>query len=267
MCLLGAYRSAPAVLTVLNRADLQRNKSGGTSLSDTLLILGWAEDHVRLFQALSAIVAILIGVGGIMFGWFLRHHKAKREWKNYLRLENDQQIVFESHVLSEMPDGMIRLEVDPWGPKHSLSYIFNDLTLEREVSKIAKKRDGLMFIPKPGQFLMMSSLRDAITGNDWTANPAALKGRAVEEDQIIFAPVSWPGTREAHLARVVIIDPDWMERLCDPAVVIRITAVDTYYQYRAQWLHYIALAWIEEQQKKREDATIWQVPIRSAKIH
>ncbi len=36
-------------------------------------------------------------------------------------------------------------------------------------------------IPKPGQLLMMASLRDAITGNDWTANPAALKGRAVEE--------------------------------------------------------------------------------------
>jgi hypothetical protein len=235
-------------------------------VSDALLtVFAFAEEHVRLFQALSAIVAVLIGLGGFLLGWFLRHFKAKRERKNYLRLENDQQIVFEGHVLTEMPDGTIRLEVDPWGPKHSLSYVFNDLMLEREVRTVAKKRDGLMLIPKPGQFLMMTSLRDAIIGNDWTANPAALKGRPVEEDQIIVAPVSWPGTREAHLVRVIIIDPDWMQRLRDPAAVSKIVAADTYYQYRAQWLHDIALAWVEERQKKREEATIWQVPIRSAK--
>ncbi len=235
-------------------------------MNDTLLtVFAWAEEHVRLFQAISAVVAVLIGVGGFLLGWFLGHFRAKRERKNYLRLENDQQIVFEGHVLTEMPDATIRLEVDPWGPKHSLSYVFNDSMLEREVRTVAKKRDGLMLVPKPGQFLMMSSLRDAIIGNDWMANPAALKGRPVEEDQIIFAPVSWPGTREAHLVRVIIIDPDWMERLRDPAVICQIVAADTYYQYRAQWLHDIALVWAEERQKNREEATIWQVPIRSAK--
>ncbi|MGO9683704.1 MAG: hypothetical protein ACLPTZ_14170 [Beijerinckiaceae bacterium] len=235
-------------------------------MNDTLLMMfAWAEEHVRLFQAMSAIVAVLIGVGGFAFGWFLRHFRAKRERKSYLKLENDQQIEFEGHVLTGMPDGTIRLEVDPWGPKHTLSYVFNDPMLEQEVRRVAKKRDGLMLIPKPGQFLMMTSLRDAIVGNDWTANPAALKGRPVEEEQIIFAPVSWPGLREAHLVRVIIIDPDWMERLRDPAVISRIVAADTYYQHRAQWLHDIALAWAEERQKQREEATIWQVPIRSAK--
>jgi hypothetical protein len=34
---------------------------------------------------------------------------------------------------------------------------------------------------------MMAAFRDALTGNDWTANLASLKGRAVEEDQIIRA--------------------------------------------------------------------------------
>jgi hypothetical protein len=230
-----------------------------------MYIFAWAEEHVRLFQAFSAVVAILIGGGGFILGWFFRQIKGRRDRENYLRLMNDQQVVFEGHVLTEMPDGTIQLDIDPWGSKHSLSYIFNDQMLEREVRKIAKKRGGLMLIPKPGQFLMMTSLRDTIVGNDWTANPAALKGRTVQEDEIIFAPVSWQGTRESYLVRVVIIDPDWMERLCDSAVVDRIKAVDSYYQYRVQWLHDIARAWAGERHKKREDATVWQVPIRSAK--
>ena len=125
---------------------------------------------------------------------------------------------------------------------------------------------GLVLIPKPGQLLMMASLRDAITGNDWTANPAALKGRAVEEDQVIIAPVSWPGMRETFLLRVVIFDADWVERLGDPAIVARIVAVDPSYQYRAQWLHEIALAWPRESQKTKDEATIWLVSIRSARL-
>ena len=233
--------------------------------NNLLTMFAWAEDHVRLFQAFSAIVAILIGGGGFVLGWSFRQLKAKRERESYLRLENDQQIVFEAHVLSEMADGTIRLAVDPWGPKHSLSYVFNDLMLEREVRKIAKKRAGLMLIPQPGQFLMMSSLRDAVAGNDWTANPAALKNRPTVEDQIIFAPVSWPGMQEAHLVRVIVIDPDWMERLRDPVTLGRVAAADAHYQYRVRWIADIAHAWVKEQHKNREEATIWQVPIRSAK--
>ena len=133
------------------------------------------------------------------------------------------------------------------------------------MEKVAKRRDGLVLIPKPGQLLMMASLRDAITGNDWTANPAALKGRAVEEDHVLVAPVSWPGMRETFLLRVVIFDADWVERLGDPAIVARIVAVDPSYQYRAQWLHEIALAWPRESQKTKDDATIWLVSIRSAR--
>jgi hypothetical protein len=235
-------------------------------VNDTLLsVFAWAEDHVRLFQAASATVAILIGGGGFLAGWFFRHAKANRERKNYIGLLNEQQIVFEGHVLSEMQDGTILLEIDPWGPKHSLSYVFNDPVLENEVRKVAKKREGLVLIPKPGHFLMMTSLRDATVGNDWTANPAALKGRAVEQDQIVIAPVSWPGMRESLMIRVVIVCPDWLERLADPAILDRIKAADSFYQYRVQWLHDIACAWPQERKKPREEAAIWQVPIRSAR--
>jgi hypothetical protein len=235
-------------------------------VNETLLtVFGWAEDHVRLFQAASATVAIVIGGGGFLAGWCFRQLQANQERKNYLGLINDQQIAFEAHVLAQMPDGTIRLDVDPWGPKQSLNYVLNDRVLEREVRKVAKKREGLIFIPKPGQFLMMTSLRDAIIGNDWTANPAALKGHRVDEDLIIFAPVSWPGMRESLLIRVIIIDPAWLGRLADPAVLGRIKAADSFYQYRARWLHAIACAWPQEQQKSREDAAIWQVSIRWAR--
>ncbi|MFZ2108214.1 MAG: hypothetical protein WAV18_23020, partial [Roseiarcus sp.] len=100
---------------------------------------------------------------------------------------------------------------------------------------------------------------------DWTANLASLKGRAVDEDQIIFAPISWPGMRESFLLRIVVFDADWVERLSDAAVIDRIVAVDPSLQYRARWLHDIALAWPQERQKKMEHAAIWQVPIRSAR--
>ena len=238
----------------------------GRAVNETLsAISAWAEDHVRLFQVASALVAIAIGGGGFVLGWLLRHRKSLRDRQNYRSLVLDQQIVFEAHILRETTDGSIRLEVDQWGPKHPVAVFFHDPVLEQEVRKVASKRDGFVFIQQPGQLLMMASFRDAITGNDWTANPAALKGRAVEEDQIVFAPISWPGTRETYLLRVVIFDADWLERLVDAAIFARIVAVDPAYQYRAKWLHEIALAWPKERQKKREDAAIWQVPIRSAR--
>ena len=238
----------------------------GRAVNSTLpTIFAWAEEHVRLFQVASALVAIAIGGGGFVLGWLLRHRRSLRDRQNYRSLVLDQQIAFEAHLLRETTDGSIQLEVDQWGPKHAVTVFFHDAVLEQEVRKVANKRDGLVLIPQPGQLLMMASLRDAITGNDWTANPAALKGRAVEEDQIIFAPISWPGMRESFLLRIVVFDADWVERLSDAAVIDRIVAVDPSLQYRSKWLHDIALAWPQERQKKMEHAAIWQVPIRSAR--
>ena len=138
--------------------------------------------------------------------------------------------------------------------------------LEDQIKKAVKRENGLVSIPPPGQFLMMTCIRDAVIGNDWTANPAALKGRPVQEDRIVIAPVVWPGVREDRLLRVAIIDIDWMERLADAAVIERIVAAESYYQHRAQRLHDIAVAWAGEQKKDREVATIWPMTIHSAKL-
>lgn len=234
--------------------------------SPFLSLMSWAEDHVRLFQFLSAIVAISLGGGGFVLGWLLRHAKAQEERKNYLQLENDEQMVFEGHVLAQTPDGKIKLEVVSWGPKRSLGDVFNDKLLEDAIRKAVKHENGLVSLPPPGQFLMMTCIKDAVVGNDWTANPAALKGRPVQEDRIIIAPVVWPGAREDRLLRVVIIDVDWMARLADPAIIERIVAAESYYQHRAQRLHDIAAAWAGEQKKDREVATIWPMTIHSAKL-
>jgi hypothetical protein len=89
-------------------------------------IFAWAEEHVRLFQVVSALVAIAIGGGGFVLGWLLRHGRTLRDRQNYRSLVLDQQIAFEAHLLRETIDG----------------------------------------IPKPGLLLMMAAFRDAMTGND-----------------------------------------------------------------------------------------------------
>ncbi len=53
-------------------------------MTDTLAnIFVWAEDHVRLFQVASGLVAIAIGGGGFFLGWLLRHQRALRERQDY----------------------------------------------------------------------------------------------------------------------------------------------------------------------------------------
>src|ERR1700729_4346967 len=85
----------------------------GHAVNDILsAIFGWAEDHVRLFQVASALIAISIGGGGFVLGWLLRHRKSLRERQNYRSLVLDQQIAFEAHLLRETTDGSIQLEVD-----------------------------------------------------------------------------------------------------------------------------------------------------------
>jgi len=75
-------------------------------------IFAWAEEHVRLFQVASALVAIAIGGGGFVLGWLLRHRRSLRDRQNYRSLVLDQQIAFKAPLLRETTDGSIQLEVD-----------------------------------------------------------------------------------------------------------------------------------------------------------
>jgi hypothetical protein len=94
-------------------------------------IFEWAEEHVRLFQVVSAPVAIAIGGGGFVLGWLPRHRRSLRDRQNYRNHVLDQQIAFEAHLLRETLDGSIRLEADQWAPKHAVTDFFHDAVLSR----------------------------------------------------------------------------------------------------------------------------------------
>lgn len=220
------------------------------------------EEHVRAFQALAAILSIV----SFLFGFLVLRVYVLREKLRRLRehrqLENPGVVVVEAHVLEGDPhEGPIILSVVSWGGKHTLESILHDPILEKQIEKVAAARGGFVQLSQPGQLLFMVGLQEIITGNDPLANIERLKGRKKGGDEVIMCPVTWPGLREAHLIRVVIIDHAWIEHLAEPSVIARIGIGDPRHQGRPEWLHRIALQWAEEQKKPYEVACIWNVTI------
>src|ERR1700735_2636471 len=79
----------------MSGAHFRKFEAAGRAVNEILWTMSaWAEDHVRLFQVASALVAIAIGGGGFILGWLLRHRKSLRERQDYRKLVLDQQIVF-----------------------------------------------------------------------------------------------------------------------------------------------------------------------------
>ena len=224
-----------------------------------------AEEHVRVFQALAAIVAILFTLCGFLVGQCSAYLHARRLIRAHKKLENEGVVVFEGHELCADPDqpdrGDIRLKVTSWGGKHTLTELLHDTILEREVAKIARRREGFLRVEEPGQKLLMIALEEALTGNDPKTNMERLKGTRRDKNNVIVCPVTWPGTREAHLIRVIVIDIDWIKRLKDPKVIKRIKAYDPRHERRAEWLYQIAIQWDVEQEKPWESRCIWPIRI------
>ena len=223
-----------------------------------------AEEHVRVFQTLAAIVAILYTCSLILVGRFFAFLEMRRLIHAYKKLENKGVIVFEGHELCADPDnpdrGDIRLKVTSWGGKHTLTELLHNTILEKMVTKNAEKREGFLRVEEPGQKLLMIALEEALTGNDPKTNMERLKGVRRDKNNVIVCPVTWPGTREAHLIRVIVIDIEWIKRLKDPKVIKRIKAYDPRHERRAEWLHQIATQWDTEQEKAWESRGIG--PIR-----
>jgi len=231
------------------------------TLSDWITML--AEEHTRSFlQALAAILAIVGALFGFVIGRISAFRAARRIIRAHKELENSGIVVFEAHELYIDPeDGGIRLKISSWGGKHTLTELLHDPILEAGVVTIARKREGFLRIEESVQKLLMIAFEEAITGNDPVTNLNRLKGRRHEEDEVIMCPVTWPGTREAHLIRVVLIDTVWIERLADPAIVAKIRVTDPRHEQRPQWLHNIAIQWKKEQRKPWEVACIWNIEI------
>ncbi len=224
-------------------------------------LLDFAELHVRLFQAIAAVVSILIGGCGFLIGRYFRFRDEQRRRQAHNRLENHGVVVFEAHNLIMNPIGSIDLKVVSWGGKYTLSQLFHDPLLEAKIRETASRREGFLTLPQPSHKLMMIGMSEAIDGNDYERNVAHIKGRERTYDDVLVCPVTWSGTREAHLIRVIIIDPDWMEILAQPSVVERIRTSDPRHVRRSKWLHDIAIRWQTEQHVPWETACIWKVSL------
>ena len=62
------------------------------------------------------------------------------------------------------------------GPEAFGLPLFHDPVLEQEVRRVARKRDGLVLIPEPGQLLMMASLRMPSPATTGRPIPRLLRG-------------------------------------------------------------------------------------------
>jgi len=237
-----------------------------TMIDTTRQVLDWGETHVHLFQFFASLAGIGTFATGGFVTWLIlltRHRQALREYRS---LENPGVVVVEAHVLKENEDNTISLDVVSWGGKHTFTGLLHDQVLEKKLGKVARLREGFIRLEQPGQLLFMDGLQTEVVGNDSSANLDALKGRPTNEDWAIMCPVTWPGLRAAHLIRIVIIDEDWMDRLCDPDVISRIKSLRPRYQHRSEWLYKIALAWREERYKSEEEASMRRVKFDSQRL-
>ena len=229
----------------------------------TQWLLDWAEDHVRLFQFLAALTTILAFFAGFLWARVIHVRDKRRIAQEYRKLENPHVLVIEGHYLRASDDGHnIVLEIESWGGQLPLP-VFNDAVLQENLESAARKRAGFIRLDPQGQCLLRMGVRDLMTGNDWASNHAALSGRPVHKSLAIACPVTWPGVRDAHLIRVIVVDAEWIERLADNVMAERVVAADPHYQYRVKWLHDIAQAWQQEKHKDPNDACMWCVTLRS----
>ncbi len=231
--------------------------------------LTWVQDFYAansvLFQAAGFVFAIVLPIVTFFLGK-IRGARHARRLKEVHDEGANEAILIAGHYLWQENDGTIRLEVESWGPSRPFS-CFNDPILEKLIKETARLRKGIVRLEdERAQTLFMSGLRDLLTGADSAANVASVKGRVVHHDHVVMCPVSWPGTREGYLVRVVVFDIEWLHRLCDPAVLTRIHAVDPRYENRAQWLNAIAVAWRDEQDRGGARDAIWDVIMRSVAI-
>jgi hypothetical protein len=229
----------------------------------TQWLLDWAENHVPVFQFLAALITISVFFAGFLWARVIHVRDKRRIAQEYRELENPDVLVIEGHYLRASDDGRaIVLEIEAWGGQLPLS-VFNDSVLQKNLESAARKRSGFIRLDQQGQYLLRAGVRDLMTGNDWASNHAALSGRPVHKSLAIACPVTWPGVRDAHLIRVLVVDAEWIERLVDDVIANRVVAADPHYQYRVRWLHDIARAWQQEKHKDANDACMWGVTLRS----
>jgi hypothetical protein len=222
----------------------------------------WGLDLVHeglSFLRHSLFLAALVGLGG---GGFLGWIAAR---KNYKKLSFRKWVVFEGISFQENGD---RVEVDfrSFGDVRELHELIRHPSLEARISDATKSAvDGFMRAKDPCDHrLMMSRFEDWLSGNDWVANMAALKGRPINRDTVAFCPTFFREDNDGAMIRVLVLDDTRLVQLQDAAFCARLVIVKPEYQGRLPLLRRMGQEDLSLTQQSRDTAVVWRTTIETA---
>lgn len=229
----------------------------------------------ELARVVSAVIVGIIAVGGFIAGRWSEH----RSWVRFRREDLvASSIVIEMYGIRTEADGRDVLHIISQGGASALDGWFTNPNLVRSVMREAAKHPGLLRLPNAvAHRMMMDEGKDMITGHDPAANMDFVHGRPTRDDETLFGFAAYAeqdhegsGLRD-EIARLVlmVVSPDVIGKLADPAYVERLGVAHSGYRPRRARLHDFACEWLRLQQlppAERSSATdkIWQVTVRTA---
>lgn len=226
-------------------------------------------------------VRILIAVlGGLFatFGFIAGHWAAHRRNVSFKREDLVTSLVVIELYGIRHEDGRDVLHIITQGGAHSLQEFFQSAELVQRVQRAAKRHPGLLKLSEPvAHRLMMDAGKDSLTGLDAKANMDYLHNRPVREDKTLFTFAAYAerdhdgdGVKDqAGRLVVMVVAPDLIERLADPAYVAALDVAHEGYRRRRQWLHDLALEWNRLQRLPLDDRSpatdrIWRITVRTS---
>ena len=220
------------------------------------------------------VVGATVAAAGFMAGRWSQHRRHVRFKREDLVTSS---IVIEFYGVKS-DGGRDVLHIISQGGSFALDGFFRSPDLVGHVQRAARKHPGLMRLANPvAHRMMMDEGKDAITGLDAKANMDFLHGRPTQDDETLFAFASYAekdhdgsGLRD-QIARleVMVVSPDLIGRLADPAYVMELAVAHSGYHPRCQRLHEFALEWLRlmalpPDQRSSAADKIWQITVRTS---
>ena len=237
-----------------------------------LLGLEITGDHARLVVTL---LGAAIGVLGFTAGRWSKHRSRVRFKREDLVTTS---IVIELYGILARPDGTEMLDIVTQGGSATVDSFFYNTDLVGHIRRAAAKHPGLLQLSNPvAHRMMMHEGEDKITGLDSRANMDLVKGRPTRDDQVLIAFAAYRENAHAEnglkdqVSRLVqmVVSPDLVERLADPAYIERLQVIHAGYRPRRDRLQDLAREWQRLQALPAAERSagrdrIWQVIVHSA---
>ena len=237
------------------------------SIVDTLL--GMSREEVRV---LLAIVVSCCGLCGYLF--FLLG-KA-RGWTDRRREIGRNNVVVESAIFRDLPDGSIEFAIETADRMPPLSELLCDGHLEARARKLVSScvPGDPLFGHGHDHYVAMERVGLLITGSDPVATQSALLGRHDDYhlDRVAFVLTCARGEDGLQMARIIKANPRDLDRLRDPDVIRRIVPLRQVHSYYVPILetmaaHYAAsleaFARDADERKAGRAAAVWTTFIRT----